>query len=270
MSILHAPMLPNASQIWIACLIVGVYLLILQQITYSFLHPQWIKRGMDTLFLFSRESWNGSILFSKTNYKERKKFKQILTFITIASSFFIPIFFLMFAKGIHGSLWAVLAITTVVYFASLSAISDILYCKVPSGASWLSLIVSGFCILMYALTENAYGSISEFCLALTLLTIISVTLVIFAKGNFGSGDVRFIISLASLAPWFGWSTILAGIAVASIVQIILRPIIRKIGKYEGKGLPFIPALIIGTILAVILFHTSGQSCTDLAGLVSSC
>ena len=270
MSIFHAPMVPNASQIWMACLIVGVYLLILQQVAYAFLHPLWIGRGMDTLFLSSREKWNGSIFFSKTNYGEKKKFKQVLTFVTIASAFFIPVFFFMFAQGIHDSLWAVLAITTVVYFASLSAISDILYCKVPSGASWLSLIIAGFCILMYAITENAYGSIFEFSLALGLLTAISVTLAIFAKGNFGSGDVRFIISLASLAPWFGWSTVLTGIAAGSIVQIILRPVIRKIGKYEGKGLPFIPSLIIGTIIAAILFHTSGQSCTDLAGLVSSC
>lgn len=266
---MHIP----SSFIWLTLLFYNSMLLIF---TERYLHPKWIERGM-TLFSSPNDkkqtddsqahstlslSWLGS---NKLAYTMRYAFIPLMA---------LPAWYFFAFQGTRGIWLSTLAVSTVCFYSYFIGLSDLLYTKLPSGASWMSLGLSSLFILFYAVYYHSAGVLWELIVSAMIFFLIGTTTWIVSKNNgFGGGDVRFMIALSALAPWFGWSVLLTGLLAGLILQFFLflfRPILRKMDRYTGKGLPFIPSLIIGTLVAIILFHTSGQSCKDLTGFVSSC
>lgn len=249
-----------------------LYNLMLMSITKRYLHPRWTKRGMN---LFGAPSDTPDIDDAERAFRvfassEKNRMVFPLRYAMIPLTL-IPAWYFFAFNNLRGILLSTLVVSTVFFYTYFMGLSDFLYCKVPSGANWAMLGISFVFLLFYAFRYREYGVLWEFGMALVTLTVIALTVSLLTRrGSFGAGDVRFLISLSALAPWFGWSVIVLGILAGSILELFVRPILRRLGDPSSKASPFLPALIIGTLLAIIIFHSSGQSCKDLAGFIASC
>ena len=177
---------------------------------------------------------------------------SLITIVT--SSVFGEIFSLLYKNIFVG-----FSITLFVWLACIVIATDLKYRKIPSGACWLVLILNSIMNVIFIIKYHNY--LPLFSEGITVLSILftAAILVLLTKGEFGSGDVRLMLAIGSLAGSFGYAPILLGIAISSVIQLPLRIWLKKFGKYEGVGLPFAPALIIGTLLSITFLSHPGGS-----------
>jgi hypothetical protein len=165
--------------------------------------------------------------------------------------------------------FAGIAFSAMLWVGLLSIFTDLTCRKIPSGACWMGL---GFVLASALSSSIIYHHKFLIILALIVLVmmigIVGVTALI-GRGHFGSGDARLMLSLAPLAAWSGYSPILIGIILGAIIQIPLRYVLRHYCRYDGAGLPFAPAIVAGTAIAILAFGHPGTPCAEI-GLVLGC
>ncbi len=164
----------------------------------------------------------------------------------------------------YDSWGAGIAFTAAAWLIQLIISSDLASGKIPSGACY---VIFGFGILGLVLSFTVVG-VASFGVAFGFVFLLFGIAVVVSRGSFGSGDFRLYLALTPLAAWVGVASFGLGVIFAAIIQLILRPILRK-HKIPGMvGLPYGPALVLGFILAVVVAGQPGTPTLDWAGILS--
>lgn len=225
---------------------------------------------LETLFLLGV----GSLLELVTSvyFSSRWSLRGMIFFDTKnRAGILLRILFYVLIGGFFGSwyqdIFAGVAFTAIAWLSVLVIFTDLKYCRIPSGACWTSF---GITIMMISFTiifnDNKVGFLSAI-VALLSVIFSGGLLALTTKGKFGSGDVRLMFTLSILATWSGYMAILVGLILASFIQLPLRVILRKCRKSAEIGLPFAPALIIGTLISILFFGDPGQPFHEFGFLI---
>ena len=164
----------------------------------------------------------------------------------------------------YSSLAAGVAFAVASWVSLVSVGTDLSCCKIPWEPSWFGLGLGALLVVFWAPQAGKASALTSL-IAVGLLTLVVAFL---TRGKLGSGDVRLLISWAPLAAWAGWTPMLVGIAVAGIIQLPLRFILRRLGAYGGPGLPFAPALVLGTFIAILWLGHPGTPCSEWANVLT--
>lgn len=177
----------------------------------------------------------------------------------------IPIAAGLAALFYYQSWQAGIAVASTMWVATLSVATDLACGRVPREPAWANLAVG---ITLVAVSGSPAGIASAVVAFVGVALVMGLTALL-TRGKLGSGDIRLILSFTPLAAWCGWTAILAGIALGSIVQFVLRPLLRRLNVFPGtKMLPFAPALVVGLLVSVALFGQPDAPCNEWAGLLA--
>jgi leader peptidase (prepilin peptidase) / N-methyltransferase len=74
-------------------------------------------------------------------------------------------------------------------------------------------------------------------------------------GSAGLGDAKFGLSTGALAAWFGWTALLSALFAAFALAAVYSLGLIAAGRASVRGgsLPFGPFLLVGCLVAVVLF-----------------
>lgn len=231
---------------------------IITVIFLEYLLNTWIKRKL------VEKKYNIDKIFSKKN-------KIIRIFIPIILSLTFTFFVNDIRLWEYGS-----SLSALVWLMLLASCTDITDLRIPKEACWLTISV----IVFYGLTFYLSGflfpphhtaSLFSFLAAIITTTIITLFLALITRGGFGSGDVRLILAFSTLGWWTGYSTILVGLILASLIQTIIMFIVwykNRMKKKTKTILPFAPALSIGFLLSIALLVSSSTVCLNWASTLS--
>jgi len=151
-----------------------------------------------------------------------------------------------------------IAVALLVWLAAISWQTDLADHKIPKEPCWIVFVINtilGFSVFVTAGAASAATSL--------IVTIIIVgILVLVTRGGLGSGDARMLISFTTLAWWSGYTPSLLGLILASLLQAVFRFTVFRNRAQKGGGYPFAPALILGLVVAVILFTTPDTYCEE--------
>ena len=190
--------------------------------------------------------------------------RKVYSLLTIATSSINGLIFGLWYKNILIGL----SFTIFIWLAYTALVTDLNYRKIPSGACWIVLTLNSLIIGFFSIHNKTYIPVLAASISVLSVIFTAVVLVFATKGEFGSGDVRLMLVIASMAAWVGYVPILLGVALSSVLQLPLRIILKKFGKYDGPGLPFAPALIIGTLISIILIGHPGTVCNEFGAALS--
>lgn len=163
----------------------------------------------------------------------------------------------IFAGFYYDSWAAAAAFPAIVWLAVLASQTDLRQRKIPKEPCWTVFLLT---TLLGAATFTPASAASAVT-ALGIILFILGILILLVRGGIGSGDARLLIALTSAAWWTGYSPFLIGLLLASILQVVLRYTFYR-GRYEGKGYPFAPALVLGLLLAVVIFGDPESACRE--------
>lgn len=150
-----------------------------------------------------------------------------------------------------------LGAAAVAWYAVVAVSTDLACMRIPREPA---KVVFGL-TLVSAIGASGPGWLSA-AVAVSGLGLITLTLILITKGGLGSGDVRFLLAAAPLAAWFGFTAIFVGLFLASLIQLPLRLVLRRTGRYEGKALPFVLAISVGLLGAVVFLGAPGAPCAE--------
>ncbi|WP_194896880.1 prepilin peptidase [Catenulispora pinisilvae] len=87
----------------------------------------------------------------------------------------------------------------------------------------------------------------------TVLYVVFLAVALAAPGALGFGDVKLSGLVGGFLGFLGWSTLLRGMTIAFVsaaVYVVTRAVAWH--RLSGQALPLGPALLFGTLLAVVL------------------
>lgn len=152
------------------------------------------------------------------------------------------------ADGVGASVTA----AATAWLGSVAAVTDLGSRKIPKEACWSAL---GLSMLGAAASLNWYGLLAILISAAFLTLCFGLTALISRKAALGSGDYRLMLAFTPISAWTGISTVWWALLIAAGLQMIARPLLRSKMNYSGEGLPFGPALIVGTAIAAVIAAT---------------
>lgn len=141
--------------------------------------------------------------------------------------------------------------------------TDLLGKRIPREPCWTVL---GLGILVGFTTFSPAGAASAL-VAFLLVAFILLGLALLTRGGLGSGDVRLYLAFTPMAWWIGFTPLLVGLFIASILQIVVR-LAALITRQDSKYLPFGPALFLGAYISAIIWRPEvSTSCDEWLGLI---
>lgn len=112
----------------------------------------------------------------------------------------------------------------------------------------LTVVLLGFA----AWRNGDAGALWRALLAAALLFAVFLAVALVAPGSLGFGDVKLAGVLGLFTGFLGWSTVWLAMMAAfglAAVYVVVRALVRRGGR--GRVLPLGPALLLGTLIAVI-------------------
>lgn len=217
-----------------------LYLLALETLRARVFTKRWQNRGIET--------------------RDSSRVRNIFYILIVL--FYGTIFY-----NYYDDYFAGLAFLGMAWLFSIVITSDLKSRKIPSGACWLIFYINLSLIIIQTIIEGNTASLGSALVCLISVSLTSGLLAIFSKGKFGSGDMRLLIAISLLSFWSGYVSVLVGIIFGSIIQVPMRALLRN--KYSDEGIPFAPALIIGTLIGILLLGSPGSPCNEF-GPIFSC
>jgi len=170
--------------------------------------------------------------------------------------------------GVSLTIWwgdplAVLYLGPMVWLGLTALETDLLGKRIPREPCW---VILGLGVLVGFTTRSPAGAASALA-AFLLVVIILLGLALLTRGGLGSGDVRLYLAFTPMAWWIGFTPLLVGLLIASILQLVVR-LVMLIARRGSKYLPFGPALFIGAYLSAIIWRPEvSNPCDEWLGLI---
>jgi len=165
----------------------------------------------------------------------------------------------LLAAFVYDSWAAGVAFTSAVWVAIVAVSTDLSCGKIPKETTWINLLVGTTMALMGA---TLAGWFSALLAGFALVLVLGLAALI-SRGKLGMGDIRLLLSMAPLAAWAGWTAILVGVGLAGVLQLPLRPLLRKLDVFPGtKYLPFAPAVVAGLAIAIAFLGQPSTPCDE--------
>jgi hypothetical protein len=213
----------------------------------------WVLLPAAAAITISLDVWAG--LVGRTRWSKRGIFGPLSHPLVTALRLLLPTLAAALTIWTTNDGLAAIATATVTWLAIIATVTDLGSCKVPREACWATFTVTSASALA---TMNTWQILSALIAVLASALAIGLTVLI-SRGRLGSGDLRFVIALSPLAAWFGPLAIMWGLIAASVLQIPARLIFRRIAATNGRGAPFIPALVAGITISIIISALSEHS-----------
>lgn len=163
---------------------------------------------------------------------------------------------------------AVTALIAWLFIVSIA--TDLRTMKIPREAAWTVLLLGASLAGLDSLVTSSYAGLASFGVALAVVGSVMLATALLTRGALGSGDVRIMLAATPLAAWNGYESILMGIAFGGILQLALRPLLTKLKTSKAISVngmsrtayPFVPALALGLIVAVLMFGGPGTAVAE--------
>lgn len=140
--------------------------------------------------------------------------------------------------------------------------TDIISMKIPREACWVVFFINvGMLLFNYSIVLFASAIVS-----FVLVAFVLIVTAIISKGGLGSGDLRLMLALSLLGGWFGYTFIMFGLIIGSVMQIPVRLVLKK-QKPSKKTFPFAPSLIAGFLLSLIFIGNINAPYNEWSGIL---
>lgn len=160
------------------------------------------------------------------------------------------------------SIFLSVSIAVSLWLVIIALYTDIVSMKIPKEACWFVFIINFIMLLFNAsLPVLASAGVSFGLVGFVLL----ITAVI-SKGGLGSGDLRLMLALSLIGGWFGYTPIMFGLIIGSVVQIPVRIVLKKYNP-ERETFPFAPSLIAGFILSLLFLGNINAPYVEWSGII---
>lgn len=228
---------------------------------------------------------------------------SLLSFPATALRLVIPTILAALVEWYYGSWVMSAAVGLLAWLGGLASVTDLKDYKIPSEPCW---IIFGATTLLGLVTFTPAAFASALTAFLATIVIVFL-LVVITRGGLGSGDARLFVAFSSMAWWFGFTPVLIGMLLASILQVFFRllylrkktPAIEEESKDQesisleenkttsitdsadtdsiededkpktskAKGYPFAPAIGLGYLIAAIFFGNPQTICAEWTLLI---
>ncbi|MPQ97576.1 prepilin peptidase [Modestobacter sp. I12A-02628] len=135
----------------------------------------------------------------------------------------------------------------------LLAIVDLAEQRLPNRVVLPGIVVALVLFTGSAAFDDGWPALRRAVLAAGACYLVLLVMVLVAPTGMGMGDVKLAAFLGLYLGWLGWPVVLAGFWLAFVLQAVLALGLlaaRRVGR--KADLPFGPALLGGTLLALLL------------------
>jgi leader peptidase (prepilin peptidase)/N-methyltransferase len=139
----------------------------------------------------------------------------------------------------------------------LLAVIDLREKLLPNRILLPATVVAAGLLTLAAALDDAWPDLLRALLAGAVSFAVLLAMGLLAPTGLGMGDVKLAALLGLVLGWFSWSAVLLGFLLGFVIQAVLGLALlaaRRAGR--STELPFGPALLAGTLAAVLL---SGDS-----------
>ncbi|SOC50866.1 leader peptidase (prepilin peptidase) / N-methyltransferase [Blastococcus aggregatus] len=135
----------------------------------------------------------------------------------------------------------------------LLAVIDLREKLLPNRVLLPATVVAAGLLALAADLDDAWPDLLRALLAGAASFAVLLVMALLAPTRLGMGDVKLAALLGLVLGWFGWSAVLLGFLLGFLLQAVVGlalMAVRRAGR--DTELPFGPALLTGTLVAVLL------------------
>lgn len=135
----------------------------------------------------------------------------------------------------------------------LLAVIDLRERLLPNRILLPATAVTAGLLTVAAALDGAWPDLLRALLAGAASFAVLLVMALLAPTGLGMGDVKLAALLGLVLGWFGWSLVLPGFLLGFVLQAVVGLVllaVRRAGR--GTELPFGPALLTGSLAAVLL------------------
>lgn len=205
------------------------------------------------------------VLFQKVWHKRWSERKILGAKTDVFSTVFRTLFSLgvgISSIYVFGNVPLSVSIAASVWLCLITIATDITSKKIPKEACWTVAAVNFTAIII----DYSPARIASAVVAFLIVGFAFILTAFISKGGLGSGDLRLLLAFSILAGWFGFTSILAGIIIGSLIQIPVRMLI-KFKNPKSKTFPFGPSLMVGLFLGIIFLGNINAPALEWAGIL---
>ncbi len=133
------------------------------------------------------------------------------------------------------------------------SISDLRRHRLPhamTGTLWIACSVG---VAAESLVTGQARSLITAALAGAAVTLLTLVIALALPGQLGLGDVNLSGVIAMSLGWLSWEAAATGLLLGIAAQAVVALVMRAQGANRHSSLPFGPALLLGWIMAVVLW-----------------
>ncbi|WP_309229581.1 MULTISPECIES: A24 family peptidase [unclassified Blastococcus] len=135
----------------------------------------------------------------------------------------------------------------------LLALVDLRVKLLPNRILLPATVVAVALLTLAAVLDDAWPDLWRALLAGAASFAVLLVMALLAPTGLGMGDVKLAGLLGLVLGWFGWPAVLLGFLLGFLVQAVLGLALLAVRRADrGTELPFGPALLAGTVVAVLL------------------
>jgi len=111
------------------------------------------------------------------------------------------------------------------------------------------LVLAALGVAVVTITARAFTQPDAAVRAVVAAIVVGVLYVLLWRfADLGLGDVKLVATLALIAGWAGWETVVAFIVLAHLLQFPFA--VWRLARRRRERIAFAPALVVGLYLAV--------------------
>lgn len=139
--------------------------------------------------------------------------------------------------------------------------TDVISMKIPKEPCWAVFLINLSMVLAY----SSIPVIASAIVAFLLVGFVLIVTALISRGGLGSGDLRLMLALSLLGGWFGYTFIMFGLIIGSVMQIPVRIILKKRNPDRDK-FPFAPSLVAGFLIGLIFLGNISMPYNEWSGV----
>ena len=154
--------------------------------------------------------------------------------------------------------WELLAFFVLAVVGVLLAVVDLQHRLLPDRVVLPAIVVVAVLLAAAAAAGDAWSDLGRALVGAVALFAAFLAMALLAPGRLGMGDVKLAALLGLPLGWLGWPVLLLGALAAFVVQAVMALVLLAARRVTLRSaLPFGPAMLLGTALAVAVAASTG-------------
>ncbi|GAB7041292.1 MULTISPECIES: prepilin peptidase [Catenuloplanes] len=135
----------------------------------------------------------------------------------------------------------------------LLAFVDLAVLRLPDPLVGAAAVLGGGVLLLISLLDWSFAPLLRALLGGLVLFAVYLVIALIPGANLGFGDVKLSAVLGLMLGWLGWPAVLLGLVVPHLLNGPVALVLLVTGRAgRGTDLPLGPALLAGTLVAVVI------------------